>query len=137
MRPQLSPFNVNIVMLGRDVRRCGRAQAVSLEQNARGLEAAQPPDGLRVGFAFEAGLHRLPVIPVERLYQRGGKDGLADVRIGSCNDDACAHAAISACAAARSEMSREIIVSSVLSVTVRRRRAVPSGTVGGRIARMS
>ena len=98
----------SISMSSRSAATCGDAacpKPVGLEQNARGLEAAQPPHGLRVGFAFEAGLHRFPVIPVERLCQRCCKDGLADVGVGAGNDDACAHAAISACAAARSEMS--------------------------------
>jgi hypothetical protein len=77
---------------------------------------------------FESGDGRMPT---PRLDEATGDVGLADFRPRARDhDEPCGHRSASRSAAATAAMAG----SSWLAVTVSRRRAVPAGTVGGRIA---
>src|SRR3546814_4472968 len=75
----------------------------------------------------------LPGSAVEQPDEPGGEHALADIGVGAGDDEALRHASASASAAS----SRSIAASSTLSVMLILSRAVPAGTVGGRMPRTS
>jgi hypothetical protein len=70
---QLQPFWIdrNAIDGGGEMRRGRRRQPIPLGQDSLRRKAGQTAYGLRIGFILEAGLHRLPVIAVERAGERG------------------------------------------------------------------
>src|SRR5258708_38514942 len=108
-------------------------QAIALGQDTIGRETRQPPHGFGIGFLRKPRLDRLPVIAIERAGKRGGEHGLADAGIGAGDDDRLRHESRLIFSASASNRSA-ITLSVRFAVSAIRSRAVPSATVGGRIA---
>ncbi len=115
----------------------GRRQAIDFPQHPARRQLGEAPHGGRIRLIVEARLHRLPVAAAQRRDEARGEHGLADVRVRTRNDDSRPHASSLFNSSASAAAIDATCASSTLSVSDRRRRAVPSGTVGGRTARMS
>ena len=119
------------------MRRCRQPQPVGFRQNALAGELRQTADGIAVGFVLKPGLDWFPIITVERPHERRAEYGLANSGVSPGHDKAGAHGSNRS----SSKRSASIIslTSSILvfKVNAMRKRAVPSGTVGGLMARMS
>ena len=100
----------------------------------------QPPNFGGVVVLFDARLNRLPV-PDRQLavpaHERRRHHRLADVRIGARYEDPAEQSPTSLSAIASEPAKRSMVSSGNPAFTETRRRAVPAGTVGGRIARTS
>ena len=125
-------------LVARGKMRRGRStQPPGFWENTVGRRARKPRDDLRVRLAIEARLHRLPVIGVERADERGGDDGLADAVSVPTITKRRFMVRASRALAPRCAIMRATSSSLACSVSAMRKRAEPSGTVGGRMARMS
>jgi hypothetical protein len=101
----------------------------------------EPPHLAGVIVLFDPGLNGLPVAESagsapEPMQEGGARDGLADAGIRARYEDA-AQSPISFSAEARAAANRSSTASESPALTAMRRRAVPAGTLGGRIARTS
>src|ERR1019366_8252443 len=112
-------------------------QADALCENLRLGARAQPPHGFRIVVYLDAGLDRLPVAQGRNaavaVHQGRRHRRFADACIRAADEEAL-HAFIAVSSAV---MNRSSISSLSPWFTATRKRAVPSGTVGGRIARTS
>src|SRR4029453_18718865 len=95
----------------------------------------------RVIVLLDAGLNGLPVSkrynrPVA-LQERGRDDGLADPSVGSGYEETAEHRVAPSRTPARPAANRSTVASSRLALSETRRRAVPGGTLGGRMARQA
>src|SRR5258706_7822707 len=126
----------NAIEFGGKVRRCRRLQPIGLGQNALGGEAGQPKNRFAVGLLLEAGLNRLPIEPVQSTRERGCENSFADAGVSAGYNYGRDHAVLRM-SSARASNKSATTASLTFNVSAMRRRAVPSGTVGGRIARTS
>src|SRR5258705_3478524 len=89
---------------------------------------------LRIRAAVDAGLDRFPIDTLQRECQHGANNGLADAGVGPGHDQRLHDAAM---AERRASASPRISASLRSAWMETRNRDVPSGTVGGRMARTS
>ena len=128
----------------RQVRRNRRIEAVTFRQQPF-LRNFGPRAHRFAVRAFDgARLHRLPIDSIQRGDQQRGKNGLADVRVragdeiirssGRRKRTRAAEVSLAGFEPSRATRSASIALES-FAVSDKRSRAVPGGTVGGRIAR--
>src|SRR3569623_2406350 len=118
------------------MRRDGCIENIPLRQYPLGSKTTQIHHAKRVCAVFMACLHRLPVIGAQRIRESRTKNRFADIGVGAADDKARAHA-FSACASSLSAASMDSTSAPVtFSVSEMRSRAVPAGTVGGRMPRL-
>ncbi|KAI3480199.1 hypothetical protein L1887_57657 [Cichorium endivia] len=82
-RQQQRGIDRDILKAGRQMWRSRHFQAIGLRQDARARHATQPFYRLAVCFFVQPGLHGFPVICLQRVGQRCGKNRLADARVGA------------------------------------------------------
>ena len=139
-RAQRLERNGSPAQLRGQVRRHRARQPNPLVEDAPRTAAGQPLHFGRVVILFDAGLDRLPVLEGQGAIatdQRSGHDGLADVRIRAGYEDPAEQSPASFSAAASDTAKRSIVSSDNPALTETRSRAVPGGTLGGRMARTS
>src|SRR5258705_11187207 len=122
------------------MRRHGASQANALIEDAPGTAAGEPLHFSRIVVLLDARLDRLPVLGRQVAIaadQRGGDDRLPDVGVRSGYEDAAEQSPTSFNAAATDTAKRSIASSDNPALTETRSRAVPGGTLGGRMARPS
>src|ERR1700739_1681388 len=123
------------------MRRYRRIETVRLGNRLCFWDFRQLDDGLTVGSLSCARLDRFPVDPVQRGNKKGRQQSFAYVRIRAADKDVFHErtACSGACSSSRIETSTSLKRAnrSVVSFALReiRRRAVPTGTLGGRIGR--
>src|SRR5258708_16215571 len=100
----------------------------------RGWQIGHRLYALRIRAAVRAGLNRFPIDAVQREREHGANNGLADAGVGPGDDQGLHDAAMA---------ERKASASARISASLRsawmdtRNRDLPSGTVGGRMARTS
>src|SRR5258708_17121793 len=126
----------NAINLGSKMWRSRRLQPIGLRQHALFRQTGKPQDRLPVRLLQETGLDRFPIDCSKSTGERSSKNSLANAGIGTSYNDARGHAAFRMSSASASNKPATI-ASSTFAVSAMRTRALPSATVGGRIARIS
>src|SRR5579864_7541798 len=119
------------------MRRHRSLETPGLAQDAGGRDPAKSRDRLAIALSFEAGLDGFPIASAKRIGERSVEHRLPDARVGAGDDEADAHGVSCASASANRSSMPATVGGSTLRVRAMRKRAVPVGTVGGRIARIS
>ena len=133
---KLSQIDLDAVEFRRPMRRQRPGQQIALENEALRSQTGHSGNHRRIGAVGGARLHRLPVNCVERQRQHRRDHRLADAGIGA-GDDERGHFAVAASARCSAAPSASISASVRSTPMEMRRREVPTGTVGGRMARTS
>ena len=105
---------------------CVQARRAARRDRCRGRRRIEAADHRLEGIDGPAGVAQMPD-------QRGGDKGLADIGAGAGDEDGGHRSALQD-AVAHEAARRSISASGWPAVNVKRSRAVPAGTVGGRIA---
>ena len=100
-------------------------------------EPREPPHGFAVRLALKARLDRLPIVRAKRAGERRAEHGLANPRVRAGDDEAHGYCPSRSSSKRSASIISPAMAEDIFNVSAIRSRAVPSGTVGGRMARMS
>ena len=119
---------------------CGDAGSLSRYASGRMRSAAKPrkaAHGFAVRLALKARLHRLPVARAERARERRAEHGLANSCVRAGDDKAHGYPPSRSSSKRSASIISPAMAADTFNVSAIRSRAAPSGTVGGRMARIS
>ncbi len=120
-----------------DVRRCGQLEPVRLGEDAVCAQPRKAAHGFAVRLALKARLHRLPIARAERARERRAEHGLANSCVRAGDDKAHGYCPSRSSSKRSASIISPAMAADTFNVSAILNRAVPSGTVGGRMARIS